>query len=65
MWFQILVRFAVSLNDCFGYMPKTNQIARNAYQTSLDSKIENMKPGSACPVPKQNEEKNPKIFGKF
>ena len=32
----------------FGYMPKTNQIAGKAYQTSLYSKIEHLKPGSAC-----------------
>ena len=35
---------------CFGYMTKTNQIAGEAYRTSLDSKIEDMKPGSACPT---------------
>ena len=35
---------------CFGYMPKTNQIAgKKAYRTSLDSKIEDLKPVSACP----------------
>ena len=35
---------------CFGYMPKTNQIVGKAYQTSLDGKIEDLKPGSACPA---------------
>ena len=40
---------------CFGYMPKTNPIAGNAYQTSLDSKIEDLKPGSACPAHTRND----------
>ena len=38
-------------------MPKTNQIAAKAYRTSLDSKIEDLKPGSACPAPTKNEKK--------
>ena len=46
---------------CFGYMPKTNQIAGKAYQTSLDSKIEDLKPGSTCPTPTKMR----KQIGKF
>ena len=41
--------------NCFGYMPKTNQIAGKAYHTSLESKIEDLNPGSACPAPTKNE----------
>ena len=37
----------------FGYMPKTNQIAAKVYRTSLDRKIEDLKPGSACPADKK------------
>ena len=29
-------------------MPKTNQIEGKAYRTSLDSQIDDLKPGSAC-----------------
>ena len=39
---------------CFGYMPKTNQITGKAYQTSLDSKIEGLRPCSTC----QSQTKN-------
>ena len=39
----------------FGYMPKTNPIAGKAYQTSLDRKIEDLKPGSACPAHTRND----------
>ena len=39
---------------CFGYMPKTNQIAGKAYRTSLDSKIEDLKPSLACPEHTRN-----------
>ena len=42
---------------CFGYMPKTNQIAGTAYRTSLYCKIEDLMPGSACPAPTKNENK--------
>ena len=41
-------------------MPKTNQIAGKA--TSLESKIEDLNPGSACPAPTKNENKNTKIL---
>ena len=40
---------------CFGYMPKTNQIVGKTYQTSLDSRIEDLKPSLACPTPTTNE----------
>ena len=36
-------------------MPKTNPIVRKAYRTSLYNKIEDLKPGSACPAPTKNE----------
>ena len=39
----------------FVYMPKTNQIVEKAYQTSLDSKIEKLKPGSACLAHTRND----------
>ena len=38
-------------------MPKTNQIAGTAYRISLYCKIEDLKPGSACPAPTKNEKK--------
>ena len=49
---------------CFGYIPKTNQIAGKAYQTTLYSKIEHLKPGSACPAPTKKIKKNKKFKGK-
>ena len=39
-------------------MPKTNQIARKAYRTSLDRKIEDLKPGSTCSAPTKNNKKS-------
>ena len=46
---------------CFGYMPKSNQIVGKAYQTTLYSKIEDLKPGSAFPAPTKNEKKTRKF----
>ena len=40
---------------------KTNQIVGKAYRTSLDSKIEDLKPGSTCPAPTKNEKKIGKV----
>ena len=40
---------------CFGYVPETSQIAEKADQTSLDSKIEDLKPGLACLEPTTNK----------
>ena len=45
-----------------GYMLKTNQIAGKAYPISLESKIEDLNPGSTCPAPTKSEKKNTKIL---
>ena len=75
--FLVDQNFAQSLQNgrqsaiCFGYIPKANQTARKAYQTSSDSKIEDLKPGSACPAhtrnyffpPKNDLDKRQKVKG--
>ena len=58
---KFCTNFAKCSANLFWIYAKTNQIAEKAYRTSLHSKIEDLKHGSACPAPTKNGKKITKL----